>query len=213
MIKISIIIPIYKVQDYIERSLNSIICQKSDDFEMECILVDRGASVTRNTGIDIAKGDFIYFVDSDDRLVNGSLKYLLDGLKAQEDSQSIDVVMGNMQLCMDGKPASEKSQIVILDNLKGDVLCKLLTRDLYHSPCNKLVWCNLLKEHNNFFEEGIIDENLLWSYFVFLQSRRVLVMPKVIYIYEDISGSVIHTTANRLTQMLRKWESESISKS
>ena len=40
MMKISIIIPIYNVQDYVERCINSVISQESNDFELECILVD-----------------------------------------------------------------------------------------------------------------------------------------------------------------------------
>ena len=233
--KISIIIPIYNVQDYIERCINSVIIQESDRFELECILVDdcssdhsmeiaknvisnytgkikfvflshdqnRGASAARNTGIDAAVGDFVFFVDSDDRLVNGSLKYLVDGFNAQQDSQSIDVIMGNMQLCMDGKPASDMNQIVLYDNSEGKALRKILTREIYHTPCNKLVRCSLLKENKAYFEEGIIDEDLLWSYFVFLYSRNVLVMPQITYIYEDIPGSVMHTTSQRLTQLIR----------
>lgn len=235
MIKISVIIPIYKVQDYIERCLDSIISQESDDFEMECILVDdcspdqsinlaqkvisnysgrlkfkilsheynRGASAARNTGIETATGDFVFFVDSDDRLVNGCIKYLVDGLRSQQNPLSIDVVMGNMQLCMDGKPASDMIQTFLLDNSEGNALRKLLAREIYHTPCNKLVRCSMLKEYNVYFEEGIIDEDLLWSYFVFLNARNVLVMPDITYIYEDTPGSVMHTTSERLNQLIR----------
>lgn len=235
MIKISIIIPIYNVQDYIERCLNSVIIQESDDFELECILVDdrssdrsmeiaknvisnytgkikflllaheqnRGASAARNTGIEAAEGDFVFFVDSDDRLVDGSLKYLVDGLNAQQNSQSVDVIMGNMQLCMDGKPASDMNQTDLFDNSDWKALRKILTREIYHSPCNKLVRSSLLKKNKVNFEEGIIDEDLLWSYFVFLFSRSVLVMPQITYIYEDIPGSVMHTTSKRLTQLIQ----------
>lgn len=235
MMKISIIIPIYNVQDYIERCINSVISQESNDFELECILVDdcssdhsmeiaqkiicnytgsikfvflshdhnRGASAARNTGIEAAVGDFIFFVDSDDRLENGSLKYLVDGLNVQQSPQSIDVIMGNMQLCMDGKPASDMDQIILYDNSEGEALRKILTREIYHTPCNKLVRCSVLRENKAYFEEGIIDEDLLWSYFVFLYSRNVLVMPQITYIYEDIPGSVMHTTSKRLAQLIR----------
>ena len=235
MIKISIIIPIYNVQDYIERCINSVISQESNEFELECILVDdcssdhsieivqkiisnytgvikfvllfhnhnRGASAARNTGIEAAVGDFVFFVDSDDRLESGSLKYLIDGLNAQQDPQSIDVVMGNMQLCMNGKPASDMKQIVLFDNSEGEALRKILTREIYHTPCNKLVRCSLLRNNKAYFEEGIIDEDLLWSYFVFLYSRNVLVMPQITYIYEDVPGSVMHTTSKRLAQLIR----------
>lgn len=90
--QISIIIPVYNVEAYLERCLNSILSQTFDDWECICIddgsvdgsgkildayakkdsrfivihQVNSGVSFARNVGLKRAKGDFITFVDSDD---------------------------------------------------------------------------------------------------------------------------------------------------
>ena len=103
---VSIIIPVYKVEDYIERCLRSVINQTYS--RLECILVDdcspdnsvsiakkvlaeftfnakfifhhqnEGLSVTRNTGIQHATGKYLYFLDSDDEITPDAIKRLVE---------------------------------------------------------------------------------------------------------------------------------------
>lgn len=126
---LSIIIPIYKVENYIRGTLESIYNQEcaEDIFEVICIndgtpdgsmqivgefalkhanlhiinQENQGLSCARNAGLRIAKGDYIWFVDSDDQVADGSIKHLektisnepdidffgFDICKVQEDSQ------------------------------------------------------------------------------------------------------------------------------
>jgi len=98
---ISVIIPIYNVEKFIRRCLESVIAQECAEFDIECILVDdcsvdmsmviakeiidhyhgqisfhilsnsenQGPSVSRNNGMMIAKGDYVFFLDSDDSIL------------------------------------------------------------------------------------------------------------------------------------------------
>ena len=96
---ISIIVPVYNVESYLPMCIDSILSQKFKDFEL--ILIDdgstdesgkicdkyikkdprikvihqrnQGLSAARNSGIEIAKGDFITFIDSDDKVTNNFL--------------------------------------------------------------------------------------------------------------------------------------------
>lgn len=103
--EISVIVPVYKVEKYLAACVDSILAQSFRDFEL--ILVDdgspdrcgemcdefarkdlrirvvhqenRGLSGARNSGMDIAKGEYITFVDSDDMLVQNGLQLMLAG--------------------------------------------------------------------------------------------------------------------------------------
>lgn len=105
--KISIIIPVYKVENYLEKCIDSILCQTYRNLEV--ILVDDGSpdkcgeicdryaakdnrvkvihkknagvARARNDGIDIATGDYISFIDSDDWIAENAYEVLYNGLK------------------------------------------------------------------------------------------------------------------------------------
>lgn len=236
MVKISVIIPIYKVQNYIERCLNSVICQESDDYELECILVNdctpdrsmaivnslledyhgsigfniinhdvnKGLSSSRNTGLKSAKGDFVFFLDSDDRLDVNALKKIVSELKNVAEQSKVDVVIGNTYLCKENKTANNfrSGESLFFDNNNETALRKLLDRELYHIACNKLVRRNLLLDNKILFEEGIIDEDMLWSYYVFLNARNILIIPDITYIYEDNPGSIMNTSLDRIADRI-----------
>lgn len=235
---ISIIVPIYNVQEYIDRCIDSIICQECDDFALECVFVNdctpddsmniierklrnyvgkidfvivnhkvnKGLSASRNTGVQYAKGDFVFFLDSDDKLEVSALKCMVDAMQVDKDKISVvDVIIGNTFLCKDGKSSmSYRSNVAFfLENTDEKALRKLLNRDLYHIACNKLVKRDLLLGHNISFQEGIIDEDLLWSYFVFYYAQGILVVPSITYIYEDNPGSIMNTTSDRIVQRIQ----------
>lgn len=237
MLKISIIVPIYNVQDYIERCLDSIISQECDDFALECIIVNdctsddsinvvrrklvdytgridfvilthqknEGLSAARNTGIRSASGDFVFFMDSDDRLESGAIKLLVDSFNNVDDISQVDVVMGNSFLCKNGKQAMsfENDLPVLFDNRDETALKNLLNRNILHTAWNKLIRLDFLLKYNIYFEKGIIDEDLLWSYFIFLYARSVLVVPCVTYIYEDNPSSIMNTTSSKVAKVIR----------
>lgn len=237
MLKISIIVPIYNVQDYIERCLDSIISQESDDFALECIIVNdctpddsinivrrklvdymgridfiilnhqtnEGLSAARNTGIQSSSGDFVFFMDSDDRLESGAIKSLVDSFNSVDDISQVDVVVGNSYLCKNGKQAMafEKDLPVLFDNRDETALKNLLNRNILHTAWNKLIRLDFLLKYKVYFEKGIIDEDLLWSYLIFLYARSVLVVPHVTYIYEDNPSSIMNTASSRVARVIK----------
>lgn len=130
MPKISIIIPVYKVEKYLNRCLDSIIAQTFTDWE--CILIDDGSPdnsgkicdeyakkdvrfvvihqenagvrAARNAGLDITKGEYITFVDSDDWVENSFLQ-----------EQYSDIVSDDYDVCICGFVGNKKKRYQILN--------------------------------------------------------------------------------------------------
>lgn len=121
MIKLSIIVPIYGVEHYLRKCVDSLLAQDLPSSEYEIILVDDespdacpqicdeyaaahenirvvhrkngGLSAARNSGIEIAQGDYLMFVDSDDYIE----PHILGKLMAQVEQENLDVLRYNYQ--------------------------------------------------------------------------------------------------------------------
>lgn len=237
MLRISIIIPIYGVEKYIEKCLDSIISQECEVIDLECILindctpdnsmevitkklkdyqgginfivkhheVNRGHCAARNTGLKYASGDYILFVDSDDILAPKALLNFHDELD-KINASDVDVIMGNAYDCQDIRCIMEfdNSMPFLIDNTKEEALRKLLSREILHTSWNKLVKKTMFIKQNLYFEEGIINEDLLWSYIVFLHAKSVLIVPKVTYFYrKDNPNNITNTSEGRISQIIR----------
>ena len=179
--------------------------QGNIDFIIVSHDTNKGLSAARNTGLRHACGDFVFFVDSDDRLEHGALKYLLSGYLSFIDNDQIDIIMGNAFVAMNNKPAMcfGNNDPQLYDNHDELGLCNLLNRKFFHTAWNKLVRRELLNKYHVIFEEGIIDEDFLWSYLVFLYARQILIMPKVTYIYENNPCSIMNMSATKITHRIK----------
>ena len=221
MISISIIIPIYNVEAYIRRCLESVMTQEFESATVECILIDdctpdqsmtivrtmvseyngsisfillkhdvnRGLSAARNTGILQAKGDYVFFMDSDDYLMPHSLQYFLDNM-----SMDVDILIGNVKNC--------KANNLLINNVHDSCLMtdrdvffqRMLQHKIYLYAWNKMIKRDILLKHHIFFEEGILYEDQCWSYLLFSKVSSVLLLSHVTYVYEYNPNSIVHTT-------------------
>ena len=212
--KISIIVPVYNVEKYIRRCLDSIAGQTFTDWE--CICVDdgtpdtsgkicdeymtkdvrfrvihqenAGVSVARNIGLDAAKGDWIVFVDGDDWVSITMLQDLYD--KALEND--VDVVLGGYYLT-DGN--QEYDTILPKEGLLS------MPKDFatkWQGPCAKLIKKSVLHKNNIRFLEGItLAEDLFFTFRVYYSSNKILGLPRPCYYYYQNENSVCHAITEK----------------
>ena len=154
---------------------------------------NKGLSAARNTGIDAAHGDYVFFVDSDDYLPANSISKFVKVLRVNPDLGMIAGFRYNTR---------EKE---ILQSTLSEPTCfnnylirKLLLNYQYIS-CS--AWNKLIKNTiiaNNKFPEGIIYEDKYWAYFLFKDISQAIVIPDITYIYEnDHPLSIVNTAQTK----------------
>lgn len=219
----SIIVPIYNVENYLAECLDSILAQTYTDFELLLIndgstdksgeiaeqyankekerisLIHQqnaGQSVARNKGLQLARGEYIVFVDSDDRLKKDALAYYAEHLK----NKNIDIIYTEFSLISDeGKELGKQKFWFDMDKFGGSVESgETLLRSLYQkkSPLFTYVWQGtikktLLEQNHISFYPGIFAQDILFGLSCFSCARKVFVSPKYFYEYRQ---SLISTT-------------------
>ena len=232
---ISVIIPVYKVEKYIRRCLQSVIDQERGEYHIECLIVDdcspdnsmdivndivnnyRGTTITfkiirhevnkglseaRNSGIKASTGDYLFFIDSDDDILENTFKcyvtYLLE-------YPFVDLIMGNA-LDIEASGLSNTSETnnnsYCLINDKRTIIYKMLSRSIDRHAWNKLIRRSLFVDNNLFFDKGLLYEDVTWTYRLFSVISSVLLVPELTYMYEYNSASIIHTHSERSEKML-----------
>jgi glycosyltransferase involved in cell wall biosynthesis len=199
MAAISVIIPIFNVEAYISKCLDSVFNQPFTDIELICIndgspdksrdivieyqkkhpnirLIDRengGLSAARNTGIKNATGKYLLFLDSDDYLSEN----ILGAMYQQLEAENLDVLLGNIQwVYEDGKVIQEKQITDIVSTVQtGENCFNTLIETDYYVPMayNAIGRRDFIVKNNLFFEEGYVYEDEMWTPEALLKAKRV----------------------------------------
>lgn len=217
---ISIIVPIYKVEKYLNKCIESILNQTYSNLEI--ILIDdgspdkcgeicdfyknkdsrikvihkknEGVSKARNIGLDISKGKYIMFVDSDDYIDKNMIKELRKLITEQSADIAIggviDVDENNNQINM-----SKKRTTFTFNQLEA--IRELLDENYFNSVCwGKLYKANLWK-NKRFCENSKIGEDLEILYEVFEKIQKVVINTEKCYYYYTVrQNSVTHQEYN-----------------
>ena len=201
---LSVIIPVYNVQEYLHQCLDSVFSQDLENFEVICvndgstdnsrniirefedkhndlIVVDRangGLPAARNSGYKVAIGKYIYFLDSDDYLLPSALKQMVDF----SEKNKLDIGKFNVEISTGGQyfEVPEKPETV----LQGNDFFKFLAKNNYSLPASP-VWMYLynksfLDNFNISFKEGIVLEDNHYTLRVLLLAQRVHLLNKPI---------------------------------
>lgn len=211
---VSIIIPVYNVEKYVGVALKSALAQTYKDFEVivvddcgtdrsmkvveeiaennPCVRIlhherNRGLSAGRNTGIAAAKGNWLYFFDSDDILAPDCINNLVSLAEAHRE---VDMIVGQYDEFKDGETyhqARLKQQGGIFE---GDVIGSYMEDRIPTTAWNKLVRKDFLVRNHLLFEDGLVHEDALWSFLTFCLARKVVVSDDITYHYLQRPGSL-----------------------
>lgn len=216
-VAISVIIPIYNVEKYLQRCLNSVVNQTFDNIEIICIndgstdksgeilskfalndprfrvitQENQGLSASRNNGLEVASGAYIFFLDADDYLHPQTLEIFYNTAQKSE----CPIVIST-SFCRLGKDLLKTKKY-----RTSEISYKIYTNpleDLFkHRLVSAVVWNKLYRstalKHFRFIE-GIYYEDWPFSTCVFANISRFSAINEKLYLYNTTSPSIVRSS-------------------
>lgn len=227
MIKLSIIIPVYNVEKYIERCIRSLYDQNIPQEEYEVICVDDcspdGSRViverlqtefptlqlivhennkrqggARNTGLQKAKGEYIWFVDSDDYILPNVLGCLYQEAKDSD----LDIIHFNFEQSKEGEETIYTTKLPRSNKVYSG--CEFAVDPYYDKSINfSLCWLEwirkeLLISYNIQFAEYMQFEDVDFAYRIYARANRVMQSNIMAYHYIVREGSTMSSKYNAI---------------
>ena len=213
---ISIIVPMFNVEKYIEKCIFSLKEQTYKNFEV--IIVDDGSkdesyyfanraidgdnrfrvfskengglSSARNYGIKFAKGEFITFIDSDDYVCKEYLMHLYSAIRKNNEC---DISMSRIRYTAEKEKNNDNiTKKYSIETVKNDIaMKKMFLRDMF----NHCAYGKLYKSYiwdNSSFPEGRLYEDYLTTYKIFMKSTKIALIDSEDYFYVQHKGSIMH---------------------
>lgn len=228
--KVSIIVPIYKVEKQLKRCIDSIINQTYDNLEIilvndgspdncgeicnERAMLDKrikvihkkneGLGMARNSGLDVATGEYVVFIDSDDYVKENYIELLLSAIN----ENNADLAIGGfIRKFSDGKeiynPVVKQQEVVLEDEIIDKILMPVIgstpdnENDVEREMC---VWRNMYKrdliEHLELrfvSEREYVSEDIFFNIIYFINTKKAALIPECIYYYSDNVESLTNT--------------------
>lgn len=210
--RISIVVPVYKVEKYIDTCIKSILKQTYPHFEL--ILVDDGSPDTcgticdnyakkdkrivvvhkkngglsdaRNAGIDIATGEYITFIDSDDYVCDKYLEILLNAAVLYQ----ADIVQGEETSNVKNLSKKQKKRNLIFRSGDSALRNHLVKHDIKDMSCIKLYKMELFDDIR--FPVGQLNEDARTTYKLCWKANKVVCINNYIYFYRVNQAGIMH---------------------
>lgn len=216
---ISIIIPVYNVEPYICQCLDSIFEQETDNYEVICIndgstdgsatildeyaakypnlkvqhVTNGGTAKARNLGMELAQGEYIWFVDSDDWIQPGAIPALTNWIEQKRP----DILNFSGSLYIENAKKIESDELFNEELLSGWVYYNkyALVGRKFHFVCVVLRLYNteFIRSHNLWFDTTVTHEDNLWIPQIMYYAQSVYSVPENLYIYRIRQGSKMQT--------------------
>lgn len=225
MIKVSVIVPVFNTEKYLEKCLNSLINQTLQDIEIICIndgSTDKSADIikkfankdsrfklinqenkkqgaARNTGMKIAKGEYIGFVDSDDWVDLEYYEKLYNAAKRH----NFDIALGtNVRV---KKNINKKRLNITKEKEYTSIQEKFDVNIQWKNPCptNKIYKRDLFLKHNITWPEGVYCEDRIFTLKAVYFANGIVSVPNVNYYYFNNPNSTVNNQKIKHFKKLR----------
>lgn len=216
MIKISIIMPVYNTEKFLYKTLNSLIAQTYKNFEIICVddgSIDNSLRIlkqfalndnriviitqenqkqgaARNRALEIANGDYITFVDSDDWIDENYLELMINTLE----KYNADVAVSSIVRIKKNKTKYQLKFNEIKTYEKVQEIINTIKIPPYWYVCGKLFKKEIIQ--NIRFEEGVLYEDADFLIKVIANCKRIVTVPNTKYNYVTNNQSVMRTKSN-----------------
>lgn len=193
--KLSIIVPVYNVEKYIVKCIESLLNQNVEDYEViivndgtkdqsidlvrkrfqsDKLLIfeqeNMGLSEARNTGLKKSHGEYVWFFDSDDWMETNSLKDIIENLDGED--------LLYFQRYYEEKNDNHK----IISGPKDALSGRTLSKSIYHHPVQFYIYKSSFLNYNNLtFEKGLIHEDSLFTPIALYKAKNIVAYNKPIY--------------------------------
>lgn len=231
LVKVSVIVPVYNVEEYLSECLDSLVNQTLEDIEIVCVndgstdgsleilneyetrysnlkvisQENKGLSGARNSGLEHVCGDYVYFIDSDDILVEDALEKMYDVSK----SKSLDLLLFKLINFDDETKEKTKSSYYEMKYLSEYVGDKVFShKDI--AECifrlavtiqGKLFKRQIIEGMK--FEEGIIFEDNPFFIEALFKSERVYFLDEHLYLKRVRTGSITQSPNEKFFDYLK----------
>lgn len=219
MVKVSVVVPVYNVEDYLDDCLNSIINQTLTDIEIICIddgstdnsldilkeyskdddriqvlhQENRGHAAATNRGIMLATGEYLFLMDSDDIIEFNALELTYNKAKKTD----VDFVIFKAINYEHTEKKYYETELYSMDELYGRVQDNIFNYDdvsdlifkMSVTPWSKLYNRKFIRDNNIIFPEGLIFDDNVFFWEVLFNAKRIVFLNEFLFIRRFYSTS------------------------
>ncbi len=226
MIKVSIIVPVYNTEEYLEKCLNSLVNQTLKEIEIICVndgSTDNSGKIlkeyakqysnirvieqqnlkqgaARNKGVNAAKGEYIGYVDSDDWVDNNYFEKLYNTAKKYDS----DIALATNIRIGNGK--TKKRLDITTEGIYSSLQNKfdVCKQSKNECPTNKIYRREFLNKHEITWPEGVYCEDKIYTLKAVYYANSVVTVPDVNYYYYRRTNSTVKSKNSRDKDFARR---------
>jgi glycosyltransferase involved in cell wall biosynthesis len=215
--------PVYNVEKYVKESMLSVLEQTYDNIELLIVddcgtdnsmiiaksvineykgnktiriinhSTNKGLGEARNTAMKEAKGDYIYFIDSDDKITNDCIEILFSKMQ----KGNVDFVAASYQeIDEDGTESNEQKTLENITIKGGKKIKEYLFQDFGNrmnvTAWNKLYKCSFIKKHHLLFSPKVLYEDQIFNLVVCTHCESIVITADITYLYRQRKNSIMH---------------------